>query len=716
MQSYIKFRKNAYLCISINISDIILPNLIIMKRIRLIMLLIIAVTIGAQAKSLSVTDSSVGSDRWVRQTFLKNSHLPFSFKLDGVASDTFLRKWSRKLTAGAQTIDGGKTYNLEMISPDKSLRLDCEIVAFSDIPAAEWVLHFTNLSDSNSPQISDINAADITFTTSSKRPDWTLYTARGTAANAQDFNPLIYNLADTTLHFRPSEGRSSSISAFPFYNLAESNKNGICIAIGWSGTWFADFIPEASGRSLDFNTGMDGVDLYLYPGESIRTPRVAVVQWSGTDRIDGNNALRRFMLAHHSPRLGNGEPAQSPLCMGFDYGDPAPCGEYESFTEILGHAVVERHRNFGIMPEVFWLDAGWYEGNNAPESSAQGRNWYTTAGSWKADPHRFPNGLKPLADDIHRSGAKLMVWFEPERVYEGSTIDREHPELLIKLNDGNKSRLLNLGDPAALDFICHTIGDFIEENGIDYYRQDFNMAPAPYWAQNDPEGRKGISEIRHIEGLYKFWDYLLERFPEMLIDNCASGGRRLDLETASRSIPLWRTDCSYGEPTCMQSHEYGLAQYLPLHGTGVFNTDIYCARSAMSSSYDWGGEIFSNRNTVKDIRAIIAMYKELRQYYTTDFYPLSGAGDINGKNIWIAWQFNDPTDNSGIVQAFRRDEAPEETYTVQLRGIDPKANYELYDFDTASAEVVPGAVLTNGYTITLPQPRSSKLLRYKPVQ
>ncbi|MBD5226391.1 MAG: alpha-galactosidase [Bacteroidales bacterium] len=687
-----------------------------MRKIQLIMMLIVTAVSTVLARNVSVADNTVGSERWVRQTFLKNSDLPFSFTLDGKNSDTFLGKWSRKMVAGENTADGVKNYSLELTSPDKALRINCEITTFPDFSAAEWVLYFTNLSDTDSPQISGINAADLNFTTRRKTPDWRLYTARGTSARDNDFNPLSYSLADTTIHFRPSEGRSSSVSAFPFYNLAESDTEGMCLAIGWSGTWFADFISDTKPNSLGFKTGMEGVDLFLYPGETIRTPRVAIVQWSGTDRIDGNNTLRRFMLAHHSPRLGNGEPAQPPLCMSFDYGDPAPCGEYESFTELLGRAVVERHRNFDIMPEVFWLDAGWYEGNNAPASSEQGCGWYNTAGSWKADPHRFPNGLKPIADDIHKAGAKFMVWFEPERVYEGTTIDREHPEMLIKLNDGNKSRLLNLGDPAALDFICRTIGDFIEENGIDYYRQDFNMAPAPYWAQNDPEGRKGITEIRHIEGLYKFWDYLLERFPEMLIDNCASGGRRLDLETSSRSMPLWRTDCSYGEPTCMQSHEYGLSQYLPLHGTGVFNTDIYCTRSAMSSAYDWGGEIFSYRNTVKSIRDVVAMYKELRQYYTADFYPLSGDGDINGKNIWIAWQFNDPADKSGIVQAFRRDEAPEENYIVKLRGIDPDTDYELYDYDTATREVVNGRILTDGYNVTLPQPRSSKLLRYRQVQ
>ena len=118
------------------------------------------------------------------------------------------------------------------------------------------------------------------------------------------------------------------------------------------------------------------------------------------------------------------------------------------------------------------------------------------------------------------------------------------------------------------------IGDMIEQNGIDYYRQDFNMEPDKYWARYDEPDRIGMKEIRHIEGLYAFWDYLLERFPGLLIDNCASGGRRLDLETIKRSAPLWRSDYyHYDDPDGYQCHNFGLSFFLPFHGTGILQTD-----------------------------------------------------------------------------------------------------------------------------------------------
>lgn len=123
-----------------------------------------------------------------------------------------------------------------------------------------------------------------------------------------------------------------------------------------------------------------------------------------------------------------------------------------------------------------------------------------------------------------------MVWFEPERVIRGTQWAVEHPDWMLDIPEHNNDTylLFDLGNPEACHWMSKYIGDMLEENGIDYYRQDFNMQPDIYWAANDEPGRTGMKEIRHIEGLYYFWDYLLSRFPNLLIDNCASGGRRID--------------------------------------------------------------------------------------------------------------------------------------------------------------------------------------------
>ena len=216
------------------------------------------------------------------------------------------------------------------------------------------------------------------------------------------------------------------------------------------------------------------------------------------------------------------------------------------------------------------------------------------------------------------------------------------------------------------------IGDFLEENGIDYYRQDFNIEPEGFWAANDEPGRQGICEIRYIEGLYSFWEYLLNRFPGLLVDNCASGGRRIDLESISRSAPMWRTDYSYGEPIGYQCHTYGLNLYLPLHGTGTVSADKFTFRSSLGTSIIYNWKITEAGQSIYDMRDRQAEFKELRPYFYEDYYPLSGINNITSENIWLAYQLYRPSDDSGYIVAFRRKDNPDKSYTVNLSGATPR--------------------------------------------
>ena len=130
---------------------------------------------------------------------------------------------------------------------------------------------------------------------------------------------------------------------------------------------------------------------------------------------------------------------------------------------------------------------------------------------------------------------------------------------------GENGGLYKLNDPEARAFLTNLLVTRIREFGVDVYRNDFNIDPLHFWRQNDTPNRQGITEIRYVEGHYEMWNRFREEFPGLWIDNCASGGRRIDLETTSISIPLWRSDtcCWAGHPEWDQTQTLGLAQYLP---------------------------------------------------------------------------------------------------------------------------------------------------------
>lgn len=650
--------------------------------------------------------------RWIDSRFAKGQLPPFSFILDEKPSEEFLRSWRWSRTAPASTDKDVVLRTFTYTDPRSGLEVVCNIKGYPEFRAVEWVLHFHNTSAKNSGQLTRVKVADFDMVYPAAGA-LKIHYAEGNKISKADYAPRTAEFrTEQPLHIEPHGGRSSE-EAFPFFNLeSEASRQGVMVAVGWTGTWFADLEKRDPSR-LTLAAGMLNTDLYLYPGEQIRTPSVALMFWSG-DRMNGHNRFRRLVLAHHSRKV-DGSPFY-PLCSAFNYRDPQPCGEYSCLTADWAIAMVRRYSMFELTPDVFWLDAGWHTGAG---DFRHGKSWANTTGNWTVDRERFPEGLKPVSDAVHEAGAKFMVWFEPERVVKGTQWATEHKEWMLDTEwpEGSEQStwyLFDLGNDEACDWLCKYYGDLIEENGIDYYRQDFNMLPAGYWRDADEPGRSGIKEIRHIENLYKFWDYLLERFPGLLIDNCASGGKRLDWESIGRSAPLWRSDYyHYDDPDGYQCHTYGLNFFLPIHGTGILLPDQYSFRSSLSSALQCNWKVTEPGVSVLDMQQRIREYRDIREYYYEDYYPLSGTGDLTGSDVWLAYQMHRPSDDSGIVVAFRRQDAPDAEYTVRLGGLTPDASYTLVDCDTQAETVRSGRELTEGLTLRLDNPKSSLLIKYR---
>lgn len=645
---------------------------------------------------------------WVSQNFAKGKIPPFSFVYGGKESDKFIRSWQysyQEIKSADPEIKG----SVYIYSDTRSgLTVKCFVTCFNDFQAVEWMLQFYNASDKNTPLIEKEAVIDNTFNYEEKGT-FVLHHSKGSNAERSDFQAIDENMTiGKDIYMTPNGGRSSDNTAFPFFNIEVPGNQGIIAAVGWTGKWYADIL-QASEKSISIKSGMEKMQLVLYPKEEIRTPKICLLFWKGENRMTGHNQFRQFILAHHSRKI-NGTFAEYPLSGSFDYGDPAPCNEYNCLTEDYAIALVKRYKMFKVLPELFWLDAGWYTGCGWDKDKG---DWWQNVGNWTVDKDRFPDGLKPVSDEVHSAGAKFMVWFEPERVRPVTMIDREHPEWLIKL-PGNDNYLFNLGIKNARIWLTDYISDFLKKEGIDYYRQDFNLNPMPYWEANDLPDRKGISEIRHIEGLYAFWDSLLVRFPNLLIDNCASGGRRIDLETTSRSAPLWRTDYQYGEPNGYQCHTFGLNFYLPIHGTSIYKTDAYTFRSGLGGTAVMNWEVTGRTSEpIPAVQERISDYKELRPYYYGDYYPLTESRGNTGDNVWLAYQLNRPVNKDGIVVAFRRSGCETDSIRVRLYGLEKDTAYELFYEDYGLRIIKKGSDLMDHFDLAIPQRPGSLMVRYK---
>jgi alpha-galactosidase len=677
-----------------------------MKHLIKLFLILLTVSIACRTANCQENAETANTDfnvhQWVEKNFAKNVIPPFSFNYGGRDSKNFIRSCEYNVETIKSTDPNVEESVYTYRDKQSGLIVKCFVTCFKDFPAVEWVLRFTNSSGLNSPIIKEAKTIDYSFV-SGKKGTYTLYHARGSNAQRTDFQPLTDELQlGKSFYMTPIGGRSSDNTGFPFFNIETPGNQGIMVAIGWSGKWYAD-VQKTTEKSLQLQSGIEKMQLMLLPGEEIRSPKICLLFWRGKDRMIGHNQFRQFILTHHTRKI-NGKNAELPFASGLAGGGPWPCNEFSCATESFAIAMAYRHQQFNIMPEVFWIDAGWYTGCGS---------WWANVGNWSINKINFPNGLKPVTDVVHKLGAKFVLWFEPERTYKGTQLTREHPEYLTTIPDTVKyqNSLFDLGNPEARLWMTNHISDMIKNEGIDIYRQDFNFDPYPYWEYMDKPDRIGISEIRHIEGLYAFWDSLLTRFPDLIIDNCASGGRRLDIETTSRSSPLWRTDYQPGEPNGYQCHTYGLNFYLPLHGTGNFNPSPYEFRSSMSSALFIVWDINNSKFSAEQAQKNILNFKRLRPYFYEDYYPLTGYS--TDENVWMAYQLNRQKLNDGVVFAFRRSDCQNESTNIKLKGLDEKATYEIFYEDYLIKTKMTGSELMKGIEISIPMKPGSLLITYK---
>lgn len=615
-------------------------------------------------------------DPWADQT------LPFSFDYGGRPSTELLPHWRQEETVQASA--GGRTTHRRYIDSATGLTVTAHRRTFNVFPAVDWVLEFENTGTADTPILEHLLPLDLT------RPHdrderVILHRAKGSECVMDDFLPVDEAVRPgRTLCLAPNQGRSSD-GVLPFMNL-QCPGGGLVLAIGWSGQWAATFSRDET--TVRLSAGMEHCRLYLKPGERIRTPRILLIRWEGDDPILGNNLLRRLLLAHYCPRI-DGElviPPVAHMTMSTYHRTQVvtPAGELQALTRIAD-----------LGGEAYWVDACWY---------GSGGRWWEEVGNWTVRRDQFPDGLGFIGEAAHARGMKFVLWFEPERVRHNTPIDREHPEFLLRSPHDPDNALLNLGLPEARAYITDAVSRIIAESGVDVYRQDFNFPPLPFWRAADSPDREGMTEIRHVEGLYALWDELLRRHPRLAIDNCSSGGRRIDLETVSRSFPLWRSDFSdvggpeHGRGLQLgdQSQTAGLSRWVPLHTASVWSFSPYDFRSAMATGVVLYCDIRVDGFPAEEARRAIAELKRLRPFYLGDFYPLVPL--TMAAHDWCAYQYHRPEEGDGFAVFLRRHDSPFTTMEVALQGIDPEAEYEIgatETFDEPERERVPGGELTH---------------------
>jgi alpha-galactosidase len=653
--------------------------------------------VGTQTCVLGMaTEELATANQWLETNLGPQAVVPpFSFVYGGQPSSAFLKDWTVE-RASAKLSLNRMQHTLRYVDPKTGLEVQCVAIAYRDFPVVEWTVFLKNGGREDTPILENILGLDATFQQAGG--EFVLNGIKGDFCTADSYEPYRTVLEPNMVKkFAPAKSGKSCDGplGWPYYNLQMADR-GIILAIGWPGQWASTFARDAA-NGLRITAGQELTHLRLKPGEEIRTPLVAMLFWRGTDVVASQNLWRRWYLAHVMPEV-DGKP-QSPQ-MQIQVGG----GEEDI-------ARVDKFLAAGIKPDICWRDAAWYATDSGPY---KGKDAWLNTGTWVPDPRRYPKGFRPFSDWIHERGMKFVLWFEPERVGDpGSWLSKNHPEWLLQ--ETSHGALLDEGNPEAWRWLVDHVDGMIKSERIDWYREDMNgCGPLPAWRKHDAEDRQGITENHYVRGHLAFWDELRNRNPGLSIDSCASGGRRNDLESMRRAVPLLRSDFQFPEMKGVvegnQGHTYGLSSWLPFQGTGVYFYDVYSVRSFYLPSFGMGG--LTPENTASQQKSYAECAKIAPCMLYGDYYPLTPYS--LKLDQWIAWQFDRPEAGEGVVQAFRRAECPEETLCVRLRGLDPKAVYVLTNFDVAGATETTGQMLMeNGLTIAIKDRPGSAIVTYR---
>lgn len=526
---------------------------------------------------------------------------------------------------------------------------------YNEFGAYEWVNYFENTSNMPSDIISELWDCDVELPFAheddrkwgayfpEKETATKVYNPGGSTNCIKDFccesidaiqdNFFRINHIETQQikKYSASGGRSSEAKA-PFFNI-HKNGNGCFFAIGWSGQWNAEI--KRDNDSITFKSKIEDTYFRLLPGEKIKTSSIVIMPYKA-ELSESHNLWRRFIKDNFSLIGKQGRDKFAPLCASI-------WGGMRSSSIIER---IEKIKQNNLPYEYIWIDAGWYGENTKPTPNEFEGDWWAHTGDWTVSPDIHPNGLKDVSELIHKYGMKMILWFEVERIIKTTPIATEHPEYLLKVNEEETNLLLNLGNEKAWNYCFQTLAGFIEKLNVDCYRCDFNISPLNFWRHNDAEERIGITEIKYINGLYKLWDALLNKFPHLMIDNCASGGRRIDIETMRRSFPLWRSDCTCPanyDPEIMQCHNQSYNLWLSHSGAGTGRIyDEYRIRSAYSASLSMQYFYAENENfcdtpeKIEFLKKYMTEYLELRSLYSEDFYNLTDFSE--NTDVWCAMQ------------------------------------------------------------------------------
>jgi alpha-galactosidase len=537
-----------------------------------------------------------------------------------------------------------------------------------------------------------------------------------TSAWGAEFEGIRQPLAETAV-LESRAGRSSN-GMHPWFALFGGEAGVLSMSAAWSGNWVFRF--ERANQALALSGGLHdwAFNKPLAPGARFDTPPVILALGASDDLNAVSIDYARIGRRHWYPR--NALSAKAPVEWNhwWSYEDKAI--DEQSFL-----ANADAAAEMGI--EVCTLDAGWF-GPTDPKA-----HWYSYRGDWHLlNATRFPNGLRMLGDHVHAKGMAFGLWCEIEGLGSKAALAEEHPEL-VALRNGQRLGYVCFGNPATQDWAFDTLSRLVTETGADWIKLDFNLDPGAGCDRADHGHASGDGLYAHYAGYYNTLERLRATFPEVVWENCSSGGLRIDLGILRRTDFTFLSDPDWPEHTLQlfwgastmlapdAMLRWTFSDWLGAHPEQTFKPHDpnlrqhqldYYVRIALLGVFGLSQKLPELPAWVRTRYCEhIALYKSrLRRFVReADLHRLTPQPKRYDGERWAAFQFALPDGGEHLVYVFRLPNSAAQR-RVQLCALDPDARYAIeWLSDGAALESTGAALMGDGLLFDTLEERDSAL-------
>lgn len=382
-------------------------------------------------------------------------------------------------------------------------------------------------------------------------------------------------------------------------------------------------------------------------------------------------------------------------------------GAYFDFNEEKIISMIDDAAAMGI--EVFVLDDGWF-GNKFPRNSDK-----MGLGDWQVNTKKLPKGIDYLAKHAIQKGLRFGIWIEPEMVNPESELAAKHPDWVVKSPYREQTTLrnqwvLDLTNPKVQEFIVKTFDDVVSlSKDISYVKWDANRHIESAGSAYLDAKEQSKFWVDYINGLYKVYETIREKHPNITIQLCSSGGGRLDYGALKYHNEFWpsdNTDPFTRIPLQFAANLFFPAKAMATHVTvspnhQTDNPSSLKLRCDVAMMGRMGVELQPKHMTEKELtflKGTINNYKKVRNIVQQgNWYPLWSPYE---EGNWSATSYVAQDKAKALFFAFSLN-FHERTImpTFKLKDLEPTAQYKITELNPQGATRYPGngAVLSGEY-------------------